>query len=56
VDRILLYCYHYDPATGRYGIVIMNALRIMAGATLAALLGFIVLAVRRDRRVTQVGC
>jgi protein SCO1 len=56
VDRILLYCYHYDPSTGRYGIVIMNALRLAAGATLAGLLGFIIVAVRRDRRATQVRC
>ena len=31
VDALLLYCYHYDPMTGRYGLVVMRALRI-AGA------------------------
>ncbi|HMA18324.1 MAG TPA: SCO family protein, partial [Thermoanaerobaculia bacterium] len=27
VDRLLLFCYHYDPATGRYGAVVMNMVR-----------------------------
>ena len=28
VDTLLLYCYHYDPMTGRYGLVIMRAIRL----------------------------
>jgi protein SCO1 len=28
VDQILLFCYHYDPATGKYGAIAMNMLRI----------------------------
>ncbi len=28
VDQLLLYCYHYDPATGKYGAVVMNIMRI----------------------------
>ncbi len=29
VDRLLvLYCYHYDPSTGRYGATVMNIMRI----------------------------
>ena len=31
VDQILLFCYHYDPATGKYGAVVMNLVRF-AGA------------------------
>jgi protein SCO1/2 len=27
-DQILLFCYHYDPATGKYGLVVMDSLRI----------------------------
>jgi protein SCO1/2 len=27
VDNLLLYCYHYNPATGRYGVVAMNLVR-----------------------------
>ena len=47
-DAILLYCYHYDPATGRYGAVIMRVLRLAAVATMIFLGGFIVLMLRRD--------
>jgi protein SCO1/2 len=28
VDKIILYCYHYDPTTGKYGFVIMSAMRV----------------------------
>lgn len=49
VDSLLLYCYHYDPMTGRYGIYIMRALRI-AGVTTVLFIGtFIVVMVRRER-------
>ncbi|HEX4807285.1 MAG TPA: SCO family protein [Bryobacteraceae bacterium] len=30
VDQILLYCYHYDPKTGKYGAVVLNTLKIGA--------------------------
>lgn len=30
VDQILLFCYHYDPKTGKYGAVVMNMLQIGA--------------------------
>ena len=32
VDQVLLYCYHYDPATGKYGAIVSNILRLGAGA------------------------
>lgn len=28
VDQLLLYCYHYDPATGKYGPVVMRIMRL----------------------------
>jgi protein SCO1/2 len=27
VDQILLFCYHYDPKTGKYGAVVINSLQ-----------------------------
>jgi len=48
-DSLLLYCYHYDPMTGRYGLVIMRALRLAGGATVLALGAFIAVMVRRER-------
>jgi protein SCO1/2 len=34
VDQLLLYCYHYDPATGTYGARIMTVMRIAGVITL----------------------
>ena len=49
VDSLLLYCYHYDPMTGRYGLAIMRAIRIAGAATVLAIGAFIVVMVRRER-------
>jgi protein SCO1/2 len=37
VDAILLYCYHYDPATGKYGAIVTNILQLGAGITILIL-------------------
>ncbi|HEY3619779.1 MAG TPA: SCO family protein [Candidatus Sulfotelmatobacter sp.] len=37
VDQVLLYCYHYDPATGKYGAIVSNMLRLGAGFTILML-------------------
>jgi protein SCO1 len=50
-DSLLLFCYHYDPMTGRYGIYIMRALRIAGVLTVLLIVSFIFFAVRRERRV-----
>jgi len=51
VDSLLLYCYHYDPTTGRYGLGIMRAIRIGGAGTVLALGAFIVVMVRREKRL-----
>jgi len=33
----LLYCYHYDPATGKYGAIVSNMLRLGAALTILML-------------------
>ena len=38
VDEVMLFCYHYDPATGKYGAIAIGGLRI-AGAVFLLLLG-----------------
>ena len=50
VDAVLLYCYHYDPATGTYGLLAMRLVRL-AGVlfVLAMVAGWVVLR-RRERR------
>jgi len=47
VDQITLYCYHYDPTSGRYGAVITNILRLGGTATLLVLGGFLIVMYRR---------
>ncbi len=53
VDHLLLYCYRYDPATGRYGAVAMNLVRAGGVLTLVALGAFIVVMRRRDVRAAS---
>jgi protein SCO1 len=51
VDSLLLYCYHYDPMTGRYGLAIMRAIRLAGAATVLSLGAFVFIMLRRDRRI-----
>jgi len=50
VDQVLLYCYQYDPATGKYGAAVMRLLRATSVLTVIALAGFILAMWRRERR------
>ena len=42
-DKLLLYCYHYDPASGKYGFAILKAIRVGGVLTLLAMgvMGFV---------------
>jgi protein SCO1/2 len=48
VDQVLLFCYRYDPATGRYGAVALNLVRAGGVLTVLALLAFWAVMWRRD--------
>jgi protein SCO1 len=48
VDQVTLYCYHYDPTTGRYGAVVTNILRLGGAATVVLLGGFLIVMYRRE--------
>ena len=50
IDQLLLFCYHYDPATGQYTLLVTRVLRLAGGATVLVLAGFIALMLRRERR------
>lgn len=50
VDQLLLFCFHYDPTTGRYSRVALNAVRLGGVLTMLALGTFIFVMLRRDRR------
>jgi len=47
VDQVLLYCYHYDPATGKYGAIVMRIMRLSAAVTLLVLGLFMAILFRR---------
>lgn len=48
-DQVLLYCFRYDPHTGRYSLAILQVIRAAAGALVAALLAGVFWALYRDR-------
>jgi protein SCO1/2 len=52
-DELMLYCFHYDPSTGKYGFQILSALRMTAIATILGmgLMGFVFW--RRNRTVNS---
>jgi protein SCO1/2 len=54
VDQMLLYCYHYDPIEGKYGVAIINLVRLGGILTVVALGAFILVALRRERRRAAV--
>lgn len=41
-DQIVLYCYHWDPHTGRYGAIVSRIIQISGGATLLILGGVMI--------------
>jgi protein SCO1/2 len=53
VDQLLLLCYKYDPAQGKYTLSILNLLRFSATATVLVLGGFLTFMFRRERSFTR---
>ena len=52
-DQLLLYCYHYDPATGKYGAPIMRVMRVAGVITLLGILAMIFLLKGRNAAVAK---
>jgi protein SCO1/2 len=48
IDELILYCFHYDPEAGRYGLVVMNLVRLGGVLTVLAMGVFIVVTRRRE--------
>ncbi len=49
-DAVMLYCFHYDPISGKYGFIVMNAVRLGGALTVLLLGGFMMVNFLRDRR------
>jgi protein SCO1/2 len=50
LDQALLYCYHYDPFSGKYGLALMSVIRLGGVLTVGVIGASIFLALRRERR------
>ena len=48
-EKLLLYCYHYDPSTGKYGLAILSVIRIAGVVTLVGLAGLMFVFWRRGK-------
>ncbi len=55
VDQLLLFCYHYDPATGTYGARVMRAIRVGGIATLFGMVALFFAMRRRNARRMRLG-
>ena len=53
-DHAILYCYQYDPMTGKYGLIVMNVVRAGGILTVLALGLFMLIMFRRDRNHSAV--
>jgi protein SCO1/2 len=52
-EQVFLYCFHYDPTTGKYGLIINRAIRAGGVLTLIALGSLIFFNIRRERRLAR---
>jgi protein SCO1/2 len=48
VDQVLLFCYHYDPSTGKYGLLISRLIQAAAGATVLTIGALILVLYRKE--------
>lgn len=55
IDRLILYCFHYDSSEGRYAPTARNIMRLGGGATVLALGGLVAVLLRRERKRSGSG-
>jgi len=53
VDQLLLYCYHYDPATGKYGAAVMKVMRVAGVITVLGIVAMLFLLKARNPKVMR---
>jgi protein SCO1/2 len=49
-EQLYLYCFHYNPATGKYGLEILSVLRLMAIATIVGIGGMLFVFWRSNKK------
>lgn len=50
VDRFLLRCFHYDPASRKYGVYVWGVMRLGGGLTVLVIATMLIIFWRRERR------
>ncbi len=53
VDQVLLYCYHYDPRTGRYGALITRVVQVAGIITVVILGGGLLLLFKMEPKASR---
>lgn len=53
IDQVLLFCFQYDPAHGRYSAVALGSMRVLAALTVLSLGLFIGVALWREQRKSK---
>ena len=48
IDKVILYCFHYDPASGKYGPVVINMIRLGGVVTVVGMIAFLLLLRRKN--------
>jgi protein SCO1 len=48
VDQVILYCYHYDPLTGKYGVLISHVLEIAGAITVLFIAAMVFILFRNE--------
>lgn len=54
-EKLLLYCFHYDPASGKYGLAVLNVIRLGGIATLMGLGAMFFVLWRKNKKVKNTG-
>jgi len=48
VDQVLLFCYHYDPSTGKYGLLISRLIQLAGAVTVLAIASLILVLYKKE--------
>ena len=54
-EQVLLYCYHYDPQTGKYGPAIFRIMQVAGFSTVFLVGGFMLMMFRREAKSGGLG-
>jgi protein SCO1 len=53
-EQLYLYCFHYDPSTGKYGLTILRVMRLAGIATILGIGGMLFIFWRRSRKKDEL--